>query len=147
MNKVQSLLHNNFLCLTTEEKCSIKDLGRPTPVLSLSQKQTVKGREFRRLFKNRLYERNSWICGCDVLNRFFCFPCLLFAKGTDKSWTKTGVADLSHLSQNQTKHEQSLSHIQACRDLSLLSRTEFRISDFDHCFDADARLHCIVSDI
>lgn len=147
MNKVQSLLRNNFLCLTTEEKCSIIDLGRPTPVLSLSQKQTVKGREFRRLFKNKLYDRNSWICGCDVLNRFFCFPCLLFAKGTDKSWTKTGVADLAHLSERQTKHEQSISHVQACRDLSLLRRTEFRISDFDQCFDAVPRLRCIVSDI
>lgn len=101
----------------------------------------------RRCFKNRLYDRNSWICGCDVLNRFFCFPCLLFAKCTDKSWTKTGIADLAHLSQSQTKHEKSLSHVQACRDLSLLRRTEFRISDFDHCFDADARLRCIVSDI
>lgn len=125
MNTVQGLLRNNFLCLTTEEKCSIKDLGRPKPVLSLSQKQTVKGREFRRLFKNKLYDRNSWICGCDVLNRFFCFPCLLFAKGTDESWTKTGVADLAHLSERQSKHEQSISHVQACRDHRTINSSMF----------------------
>lgn len=141
MNTVQHLLNSNFPSLTTEEKCLIKELGRPKPVLNLSQKQTVKGREYRRLFNYRLYDRNSWICGCDVLNKFFCFPCLLFAKGTDKSWTKTGVADLSHLSQNLKKHEQSVSHGHACRDLALLRRAEIRILDFDTV----ARLHSIVS--
>lgn len=143
MNTVQYLLNNNFPSLTIEEKCSIKELGRPRPVLNISQKQSVKGRQYRRVFNNKLYARNSWICGCDVLNKFFCFPCLLFAKGKDKSWTKSGVADLGHLSQVIKKHEQSVSHGCACRNLSILRRAEIRILDLGTI----NRLHCIVSNI
>lgn len=30
---------------------------------------------------------NNWLCGCDVRNAVFCFPCFLF--GREFSWIKT----------------------------------------------------------
>lgn len=72
-------------------------------MLNLYQKQKVKGREFCWPFNEKLYKMNSLICGCDSLNKFFCFPCLLFAKGKDNSRTKNGVVDLGHLSQKVKK--------------------------------------------
>lgn len=50
----------------------------------------------------------------------FCFPCLLFNLNQDLTWTKTGVNDLSHLSQEIKTHENSAVHKNACLDLSVL---------------------------
>lgn len=88
-------------------------------MLNLSQKQKVKGREFCWSFNEKLYKMNSSIRGCDSLNKFFYFPCPLFAKGKDNSRTKNGVVDLGHLSQKLKKHEQSITHGNACLDLSI----------------------------
>lgn len=126
MNAVKFLLETDISTLPFEDKCAIKKLGRPVPALSIAQKQNVKGKEYTRSFNANVYDRNNWICGCDFNNRFYCFPCLIFAKGSDSSWTKTGVCDLSHLSQKIKKHEQSMSHLNACLDLSVLGKIEIR---------------------
>lgn len=126
MNSVQVILKTNFSALSIDDKCKIKELGRPLPVLNIKQKQSVKGTEYFRSFKTNIYDRNNWICGCNISDRLYCFPCLLFAKGKDTSWTSAGVSDLGHLSQKIKKHESSLSHINACLDLSVLGKNEIR---------------------
>jgi hypothetical protein len=60
------------------------------------------------------------MCGCDVKNALFCFPCLLF--GGDATWTKTGVTDLGHLPEKTKKHERSVKHTRNVIDLAMLGK-------------------------
>lgn len=84
----------NFFSLSLEEKLSIKKNGRPTPSLCIERKTQNKGKEITRTFKMAIYDKNEWICGCEVTNRLFCFPCLLFSVGdTETAWTRTGGVD------------------------------------------------------
>ncbi|KAF2903770.1 hypothetical protein ILUMI_02405 [Ignelater luminosus] len=89
VNSVQSLLAKPFCSRSFEEKTQVKRLGRPTPNLNLKQSVSSKKRTFKRKFNNEIYRKNLWICGCDVKNALFCFPCLLF--GGEPIWTKTGI--------------------------------------------------------
>lgn len=89
--------------------------------------QTTKSktRDFKRTFKSDGYEKNDWICGCSMTNRLFCFPCLLFARvAAEPCWTKTGVTDLSHLTQKIKKHENSQPHINAQLEIRLLGKLD-----------------------
>ena len=126
MNSVIFLLENDFSSLSFEDKIKIKELGRPIPYLDIKQKEKSKNKEFCRTFRNEIYNRNSWICGCDSSNQMYCFPCLLFAKNKDSTWSKTGTSDLGHLSQKIKKHEESKDHKNACLDFSVLGKTEIR---------------------
>lgn len=93
-------LKDNFNSFSYEQKIKVKNVGRPKPELNLTQTTKGKSRDFTRKFKNDMYEKNDWICGCSVSNSLFCFPCLLFCRGAaELSWSKTGVTDLSHLAQ------------------------------------------------
>jgi hypothetical protein len=53
-----------------------------------------------------MYFKHDWLCGCDVKNALFCFPCLLF--GDDVAWTRTGVTDLGHLPEKKMKSVKAL---------------------------------------
>ena len=71
-------------------------MGPPRTDLCIRQVTSDKNRSYTRLFERSLYEKCELICGCDVNNSFFCFPCVLFG-GDDSLWTKTGVTDMKHL--------------------------------------------------
>ena len=115
-NSVSNII-NNLVSLDFNKKIEIKRLGRPTPVLKLNQTCTKKkeGRFFTRHFNTDIYVRNKWICGCNVSNSLFCFPCLLFytPNNIDKNWSRRGVTDLNHLHEKIKKHELSKPHLQA----------------------------------
>lgn len=87
MNSVDNLLSAPFSSRTLEEKIQIKELGRPTPNLNLSQKaKGGKNSEYTRQFNRKIYGLYSWLCGYEVRNAFFCFPCLLLGN-SDSSVT------------------------------------------------------------
>ena len=111
-----------FSRLTLNEKKEIKAIGRPTPDLSIEQRSKSRDKEYTRQFNNNVYEKCDWLCGCEVKNALFCYPCLLF--DGDASWTKIGVTDLRHLTQKITKHEQSAKHINSVIDLSMLGKAD-----------------------
>lgn len=67
MNSVQYLLQTDFPLLILEDKCKIKKLGKRLPQLDLKQVQTSQGKTFYRAFNFKIYERNSWICGCESI--------------------------------------------------------------------------------
>ncbi|KAJ4437326.1 hypothetical protein ANN_17464 [Periplaneta americana] len=92
------------------------------------------------LRRPQIYEGNNWICACDVTNKLFCFPCLLFAKESDASWVKTGVCDLSHLTQKIKKHEEYVVHKNATLDLSMLGKTDIR-QQLDTAFRRNIERH------
>ena len=118
MNAVSNLLVNNgFSGLSSEEKLTVKTLGRPLPDLNIEQIIKTDKRQFKRVFKREMYNSNDWICGCEIRNSFFCFPCLLF--GGEPTWTKSGVTDINHLATKIKKHESSAVHIQNALKLIL----------------------------
>ena len=47
-------------------------------------------------FKTEYSSKTDWLCGYDMENVLFCFPCLLF--GGEDHWTKIGISDINHLS-------------------------------------------------
>lgn len=109
MNSIQSLLFRPFSSLNLEEKNEVKRLGRPTPNLKITQAVKTKTRSFNRNFNSDVYDKYDWMCGCDVNNVLFCFPCLLF--GGEDPWTKHGVSDLQHLHDRAKKHVASKLHM------------------------------------
>lgn len=119
MNSVDSLIKEPFSRRTLEEKVNIKIIGRPTPVLNVTQKASRgKNLSYVRYFNCKVYDNNSWICGCDVRNALFCFPCVLF--GNDDIWSTKGVEDLGHLNEYMKKHSSNRKHINNVVDLSAL---------------------------
>ncbi|KAJ4441361.1 hypothetical protein ANN_11216 [Periplaneta americana] len=120
LNSVQRLLRTPFSRLTREEKLLVKTAGPHQPDLAIVSIVTTSKRVFRRSFKRDWYEKYKWLCGCDVVNALFCFPCLLF--GGDTSWTKRGVKDLVHLSCYVKRHEYSLKHVDNQVNLAMLGR-------------------------
>lgn len=122
MNSVSSLQSKGFPERPDEEKLKIKELGRPLPDLNIVQSITVGlgKRQFRRIFRKEIYNSHDWLCGCEIKNALFCFPCLLF--GGEHSWTKTGVTDINHLSTSIKKHESSSVHLKNVLKLTLYGK-------------------------
>ncbi|CAH1967268.1 unnamed protein product [Acanthoscelides obtectus] len=120
-------LKHNFSSLSLEQKIEVKNAGRPTPEINLTQTTKGKSRYFIRKFKMEIYEKNNWICGCSTTNRLFCFACLLFGHGVaEPAWTKNGIADLGHLAQKIKKHENTQVHINAQLEMQLLGKVDIR---------------------
>ncbi|XP_060863559.1 uncharacterized protein LOC132940138 [Metopolophium dirhodum] len=123
-NAVQYLIHNPFSTLTYEEQIEIKELGRPTPDLKgLVSKSSKGNKEYTRRFHTDSYEKHTWLCGCEVEQAVFCFPCLCF--GNETSWTNSGVRHLGHLSTKIKKHENSFDHLQNVVNLKVLGNDNY----------------------
>lgn len=97
------------MSFSLEDKIRVKELGRPTPTLKITQDEKSKSSTYKRQFHVKTYEENKWICGCEITNALFCFPCLLF--GGENSWSKLGVTDLGHLSNLIKRHSQNKTHL------------------------------------
>lgn len=123
---VQYLKTINFSSLPLEEKIKIKSVGRPKPSVLITNVTKCKSREYKRTFKTDTYEKTDWLCGCDVSNSLYCFPCLLFGSDEASEWTKSGVRDLIHLSEKIKKHQNSKSHLSAKLGYNLLGKQDIR---------------------
>lgn len=122
MNKINSLLEKQFSSLSLEEKVEVKQLGRPIPDLNIVKTQTSKAQKSRcRKFNADIYCKNQSICGCEVKNMLYCFPCVLF--GGETTWAKSGTSDLVHIWEKMARHEKSKSHIANVFSLSMLGKT------------------------
>ncbi|KAL4126197.1 hypothetical protein QTP88_010423 [Uroleucon formosanum] len=124
-NSVHNLINIKFSSLSLEQKLTIKNDGRPLPELKDLKTQYKKGKnEYFRNFNTTLYLKNKWLCGCEIKQALFCFPCLLF--GGETAWTKIGVTDLQHLNSRIVKHENSFKHIHNATNLNLLGKVDIR---------------------
>ena len=92
--------------------------------LCLENKQSVKGKDVIRKFKMNIYQKNYWICGCEIKNSLFCFPCILF--DGEPSWSKNGIKYLIHLSAKITKHENSEGHLKNIFSLRMLGKNNIQ---------------------
>lgn len=126
MNSVQELKNMNFNNLSVEEKLKIRNTGRPQPLINLVQTSKCNGKDINRKFNPEVYEKYEWLCGCEITNRLYCFPCLMFASEKDGTWTNNGCGDVGHLKQKITKHELSKAHKNAQLELSVLGKYDIR---------------------
>ena len=120
MNSVSNLQSKHFSELSDEEKLKVKELGRPLPDINIVQTVTTGKRQFKRIFRKELYNNHDWLCGCEIKNALFCFPCILF--GGEQSWTKAGVTDINHLCSSIKKHESSAVHLKNVLKLTLYGK-------------------------
>lgn len=108
-----------------DQKCLIKQKGRPTPDLYINYESTSKTRTYKRVFNRNTYEKYQWMCGCSVTNKLLCFVCLIFNTEVT-AWTKYGLDDLKHIADRAKKHENSVAHLKAYIDFSVLGKTDIR---------------------
>lgn len=111
--------------LTYEQRCELKN-KRPTPKLNI--KQSVK--KFTRSFQSSWYERFSWLTGCSVKNKMYCYVCILF-DSKDTEWCTEGISDLSNLIKKAVKHQSSKEHLKNKESFQMLGkhRIEHAISE------------------
>ncbi|XP_015921952.2 zinc finger MYM-type protein 1 [Parasteatoda tepidariorum] len=114
---ISELKKVKFSMLTIDEKIAIKRRGRPTPDLELSEVGFYSTRTFKSTFHSGWYEKKSWLCGCEVKNALYCFPCLLY--DGDYRWTQ-GFSNIRKLKEYADKHEISKKHIENELSLALL---------------------------
>ena len=108
------------------DKVIIKRRGRPLPDIRISQPGISNNKKYIRSFNSEWYQRKTWLCGCEVKNALFCFPCLLF--GGDVPWTKDGVRNINKMKEKTEKHEASKKHIDNVVSLSLLGSINIKES-------------------
>jgi len=138
-NSVQYLIRNPFSTLTYEEQIAIKQLGRPTPDLKgLVSTSKKANKEYTRRFHMDTYKKHTWLCGCEVEQAVFCFPCLCF--GNETSWTDCGVKHLGHLSSKIKKHQNSFDHLQNEVNLKVLGYVNVN-DEADKLYELEIQRH------
>lgn len=123
VNNILSLIEKNSL--TYELKIEIKTMLPPRPLLNINQGETSKKttKSFTRKFNMNLYSSESWLCGCDIRNAFFCYVCLVInSSQSDSAWILRGVTDLKHLGEKIKRHRLSERHMYNCVEFSMLGK-------------------------
>lgn len=102
-------LHNiPFEERNQSEQNEIIEKGRPTPPLP---KLVKSYRNVSRKFNPKNYQRHEWLCGCQDLNKLFCWYCLLFEDNTKRIlWASIGYSDTKQLVMAATRHSLSQKH-------------------------------------
>jgi hypothetical protein len=141
MNKVDYILKSS---LSHQDRLEIKKLQRPTPDLQIEDVSTSKKRTFHRHFNRNIYDKYSWICGCEIRNKLFCFVCLVMGYGESSAWTKSGVSNLKHLADRLKKHTVNETHLHNILDFNVLGKTsgktDIRIQ-LDNAYRENIRRH------
>lgn len=125
MDVINNLIHvRKFSQLTFAEKIKVKSDGRPLPDIIIENAGSSRGKAYKRSFNRDIYTRNKWICGCNIKNALFCFPCVLMEG--EHSWSRVGIRDLVHLSEKIKKHENSKTHMNCELEFALLGNVNIR---------------------
>lgn len=131
VNSLNDLLEKPFKCFTEEEQLEIVRRGRFTDLVNLSHNDKGK----RRTFWTTWYQKVTWLSGDTVNKKLYCWHCILFPSGTNRTWNKIGFDDLRNLSQATKKHEESREHIYATVKLRLLwkksQKKSINVVDFE----------------
>lgn len=130
--------YKDFSRLSIDEKLQIKGTGRQKPELNIECTSKSRGKAYVRKFNVNIYSKYSWICGCDIKNKLFCFTCVLF--GGDVHWTSHGVSDLTHLSEKAKAHENSKQHISNEMRYALLGQVNIQ-EQLDTAFWQNIAVH------
>ena len=83
----------------------------------------VKNKSCTRHFTDKLYKTNNWVAGCKFLNKYFCWPCLLFSV-EQNVWCKDGFSDLNNIHKAADRHcKKSQNHMKSVLALSKFGKT------------------------
>ena len=119
---VEEIKSINFDSLSKQDQLRVKQRGRPTPQINLSKQSSSHGKMYTRRFKDVYFKRKEWLCASDVDNALYCFPCLVFNKGSRRSsFVKNGFKNIGCLSVRLREHECTKDHIDSLISLKLLS--------------------------
>lgn len=117
---VEHLKKIAFSQLSLHEKMEIKNKGRPTPDIIITQEGISKNKKYIRSFNSEWYKKIKWLCGCETRNALFCFPCLLY--GGDTVWTQSGFRNINRIKEKCEKHQNSRKHMDNIISFSLLGQ-------------------------
>jgi hypothetical protein len=107
---VSELQQFRFSQLSLHKKVTVKKRGRSTSDIQISNPGISNNKKYIRRFNSEWYQRKSWLCGCEVKNALFCFPCLLF--GSDETWTRDGFRDINKTKEKTETLEMSKKHVE-----------------------------------
>ena len=135
---VEELRKVKFSQLSLHEKIEIKKKGPSTPDIFINKTGISNKKTYNRSFNWESYDKIKWLCGCDIENALFCFPCLFF--GGDSTWTQTGFTSINKIKEKCEKHQNSRIHMDNMISFSLLGKVNiseqlsdaFRISKLKH---------------
>ncbi|XP_044730366.1 uncharacterized protein LOC123293565 [Chrysoperla carnea] len=108
---VIQLLRHKFESRTNDEQKTIIKNGRPTPA---------------NLVRLECYQKYEWLCGSQILNKLFCWNCLLFGKST---WGREGVSNNLKITDALKKHDNSMNHKHCLAKYQTLSNTRCLINE------------------
>lgn len=103
-------------------------------------------KKFFRTFRFEWYKDNSWLCGCQQLQKLFRWPCLLFSIDQYNIWTKNGVCDMNNFQNLKKRYESSVEHIASMVScLNFGKHVEFLLfSNFREMFEFAGFLNVIL---
>lgn len=118
-NIIDEILEKNTI--SYEDRIRYKEIGRPTPPLSLTEIAKSRGKEYTRSFNVESYQQWDWLAGSPTKEALFCFPCLIFkAPGPNTNPWTSGFKCISRLKEKCDKHGTSKSHVANCVSLEFL---------------------------
>jgi hypothetical protein len=115
---IEKLLQTPFSSLSYNDKLKIIEEGAPNLNLHTKIKTCTQH------FDTSLYEAIPWLCGCDKLNKLFCWPYLLCSKGKHM-FNSAGYNDINNICKSDKRHRHSDNHISCLNnriELSLSSQ-------------------------
>ena len=134
-----NLLETPFSRWGNEDKRDVIMEGRPTGTLPISAKKENKksGTSYKINFKASWFETYKWLCSSHVIQKLFCWPCLLFSNKCS-TWNKDGFQDLLNITRALHKHEDSSEHLKNALMLKNFESNQNTIADALH---ENARLY------
>ena len=113
------------MCKLIEKSLSARTVGEQKEVLQHKKPQPKLGpRTANRQFQDDWYAKKEWLCGSTNLQRLFCWPCLLSARGKSQTWTRKCYADMRCFLYDCRKHERSKCHFEAYKKWKTFDATE-----------------------
>ena len=113
---VSELIHKSFLARGVAEQRLIVQQNRPKPKLAI--------RSQGRAFRQQWYEKKDWLCGSEVRQGLFCWPCLPFKPRVSTTWTLVGFKNMQGFLSDCQKHGKSKSHMEVYKMLSTFDVSE-----------------------
>lgn len=122
-DSVCNLLETPFNRWKDEDKKDLLNFERPTGSLTICAKKEIKKRSksFNIKFKRVWFTNFTWLCSSQVLQKLFCWPCLLFSI-KNSVWNKEGFVDLVNITRSLHKHADSAEHIKCQLKLKTIEK-------------------------
>ena len=135
---VSQLQSITFSQLTLLEQIKIKNAGRPMADIRIAQPAISNNKKYVRYFNAEWYNKKQWLCGCEIKNALFCFPCLLFSG--EEIWTESGFTNLNKIKDKTEKHERSMTHMNNVISLEFLGKVNNK-EDLSEAFKLSVTEH------